>query len=851
LPKPPPASAQFSAQRRSANNVRTTTPNNNNRPSYDTGLKRRKRTTARRDGAAATQPYALVAPPNDPLGLKSGIVVTDGASLRLFPPLEAPARTVQSNLPIRPYNSKMGFSYFEVVIIDVSPPSQGGAPRPTNDNKQQQYQSPAALAHAKRQKTTIAIGLAANGYPMDRLPGWHLHSVAYASDGTKHTHASHAAHIHHTGSGNNNSTSGGGHQLLTSAFLAGGLPYGTSFGAGDVIGCGLNLNTAGCFFTLNGRYIGEAFYDLAHPAYHATIGADGPCDLVAIFGEGPFAWGPANPVIPFPIRGSMSTRGDGEYDDQGDEVSMTNMERTSGAGDLDDNIANGTPVYPYGDDVDMVSQYGSDGYMSQGRHQSHHQHQYQNIVAATIVPPSVALASGHQALQRLPSAITLQSTESSHRSVASSNGAPSALASLTNIFSVFSTAVPNNGNGNAESLNDRRSNEYPASYAGSVAPSSVPSTASYLSFSWASQAAAAMQANFPSQMLPPQIQQSLPTHQLQTSVPQQANPATGPQGLSLAGIPALLRRRLSDSGSYRPSTATDSDHDLTSYSEESAALMKTRTSSASSNPPIFASPTSLSVTHVGYSSTTTTNTNLTINNEPAPFISDGITMSTSPIMTELPIDPLVASTVLPNTLIPPIIMTTPINATSTSSEFPSISSPHSSTPTSKNASGCENVNTRRTRSVSIASSRSSAMGLPTKPNITTMNSNPSSPIPPIPTTTVPNSSLINLQQNQQQQQQQQPLQVSKNGSSDTGVGGYEDDDERTCPGIGNNSVGTDENGLEILTPRMILSREIEKSNEFPFPMTMMKNGDAELEKLLGGGGVRVVVPGACSSGNKK
>ncbi|KAI9342774.1 hypothetical protein DFJ73DRAFT_603436, partial [Zopfochytrium polystomum] len=108
----------------------------------------------------------------------------------------------------------------------------------------------------------IAIGIAGFGYPMDRLPGWNMHSVAMHS--------------------------------LTEAYRRGGAPYGPAFGPGDVVGCGLFPSTGGCFFTVNGEYVGEAFYDLNHPDYHVTVGADGPCELRFVFGDGPFAYKIAN-----------------------------------------------------------------------------------------------------------------------------------------------------------------------------------------------------------------------------------------------------------------------------------------------------------------------------------------------------------------------------------------------------------------------------------------------------------------------------------------------------------------------------------------------------------------------------
>ncbi|KAJ3099767.1 Rsp5p-dependent ubiquitination, sorting of cargo proteins at the multivesicular body [Phlyctochytrium bullatum] len=268
---------------------------------------------------------------DDPLGLKTGVTVSDdGMLVRLFPPLTATsatskdesspeaspnqasssfggwsARSVQSALPLRPVGPGVPFCYFEVIIVDVGtrPKPQGSAARPTPSSAPTKKSARAAADD--RVPSMIAIGLAAKGYPMDRLPGCGLHSVAFASDGTKHTHSTHL-HVAKRGAMFGGDEAGNLDEeallsLATSAtsYAEGGLEYGPSFGAGDVVGCGLSPATGGCFFTVNGRYIGEAFFDLAHPGYHATVGADGPCTFQMVLNEdGPFAYGPANPVYP-------------------------------------------------------------------------------------------------------------------------------------------------------------------------------------------------------------------------------------------------------------------------------------------------------------------------------------------------------------------------------------------------------------------------------------------------------------------------------------------------------------------------------------------------------------------------
>ncbi|EXJ83610.1 hypothetical protein A1O1_07233 [Capronia coronata CBS 617.96] len=85
----------------------------------------------------------------------------------------------------------------------------------------------------KSKDTAIAIGFATAEASLERLPGWETHSWGYHGDDGKMFFGEHS-----------------------------GRNYGPTFGAGDVIGCGVNFNAGYAFFTRNGQDLGICFREL-------------------------------------------------------------------------------------------------------------------------------------------------------------------------------------------------------------------------------------------------------------------------------------------------------------------------------------------------------------------------------------------------------------------------------------------------------------------------------------------------------------------------------------------------------------------------------------------------------------
>jgi len=82
--------------------------------------------------------------------------------------------------------------------------------------------------------------------------------------------------------------------------------YGPKYGEGDTVGCGVNYENGGIFYTLNGNFLGYAWCSLGvvqegRTNLYPTVGVDSNCPLVSNFGN-------ARPFL-FDLAGFVSTQG--------------------------------------------------------------------------------------------------------------------------------------------------------------------------------------------------------------------------------------------------------------------------------------------------------------------------------------------------------------------------------------------------------------------------------------------------------------------------------------------------------------------------------------------------------------
>jgi len=65
---------------------------------------------------------------------------------------------------------------------------------------------------------------------------------------------------------------------------------GPTYGVGDIVGCGVNYENNGIFFTLNGKFLGYAWEKIKDDDLFPTIGVDTNCPLSLNFGSRPFCF---------------------------------------------------------------------------------------------------------------------------------------------------------------------------------------------------------------------------------------------------------------------------------------------------------------------------------------------------------------------------------------------------------------------------------------------------------------------------------------------------------------------------------------------------------------------------------
>eukprot|EP00549_Striatella_unipunctata_P023414 CAMPEP_0118706418 /NCGR_PEP_ID=MMETSP0800-20121206/20545_1 /TAXON_ID=210618 ORGANISM="Striatella unipunctata, Strain CCMP2910" /NCGR_SAMPLE_ID=MMETSP0800 /ASSEMBLY_ACC=CAM_ASM_000638 /LENGTH=319 /DNA_ID=CAMNT_0006608947 /DNA_START=223 /DNA_END=1182 /DNA_ORIENTATION=- len=109
----------------------------------------------------------------------------------------------------------------------------------------------------------IAIGLATEKFQLhNRMPGWDQHSYGYHGDDGGVFHESGESQNHYE-----------------------------EFGAGDVVGCGIDYVRDKIFFTLNGKFLGCAFtLDTHDKLLFPTIGVDSSAWIHTNFGQEPFSF---------------------------------------------------------------------------------------------------------------------------------------------------------------------------------------------------------------------------------------------------------------------------------------------------------------------------------------------------------------------------------------------------------------------------------------------------------------------------------------------------------------------------------------------------------------------------------
>lgn len=151
-------------------------------------------------------------------------------------------------------------SYFEVSILE--PPAVV-----SNDLVLRTPSTPPMIPNNNASEC-VAVGLASHDFSLHtRMPGWDPNSFGYHGDDGGIFHAS-GSMVQH---------------------------YGPTYGVGDVVGCGIDYIRGHIFYTLNGKYLGPAFFDLSAAVlqqdWFPVVGLDSNCLVQCNFGcDKPFCF---------------------------------------------------------------------------------------------------------------------------------------------------------------------------------------------------------------------------------------------------------------------------------------------------------------------------------------------------------------------------------------------------------------------------------------------------------------------------------------------------------------------------------------------------------------------------------
>jgi ankyrin repeat protein len=140
---------------------------------------------------------------------------------------------------IKPFTPEDPLTYFEITVID----------------------------HGKR--NIITFGLTFEEFDLDALPGWKKKTIGYHGDDG---------------------------QLFYNRGR--GTPWGTRYGTGDTVGCGVNYKTREVFFTKNGEFLGVAVKGVSVDKWFPTVGFRSPSAIVRVnFGLEPFKFSFSAPML--------------------------------------------------------------------------------------------------------------------------------------------------------------------------------------------------------------------------------------------------------------------------------------------------------------------------------------------------------------------------------------------------------------------------------------------------------------------------------------------------------------------------------------------------------------------------